>query len=160
MDILRQHFRIIHHQDLLADPAAHGPKIQVLFIWLQLPKATPELLALLPALKVIASGGAGYDHLDLPYLTRSGVRVANTPGVVSECTADMAMGLLLASARNIVEGQSTRSNGAMKTDDDVVAFHFPSEQLTLACVVGGSLCRHIDLSVQWHVSVLAILRSA
>ncbi|XP_051926146.1 glyoxylate/hydroxypyruvate reductase B isoform X2 [Hippocampus zosterae] len=103
-DVLRRHFRIVLLRDLLADPATHGPKIQVLFMWLQLPKATPELLALLPELRVIASGAAGYDHLDLPYLTRLGVRVANTPGVVSECTADMAMGLLLASARNIVQG--------------------------------------------------------
>ncbi|XP_057684078.1 probable 2-ketogluconate reductase isoform X2 [Corythoichthys intestinalis] len=104
IDILRQHFQIVNHRDFLKDPGLYGPKIQVLFSWIQRPKATPALLKSLPALKVVASGGAGYDHLDLPNITRLGVRVANTPGVVSDSTADMAMALLLASARNIVEG--------------------------------------------------------
>ncbi|XP_077405500.1 putative 2-ketogluconate reductase isoform X3 [Vanacampus margaritifer] len=103
-DILRQHFQIVQHQDFLNNPGVYGPKIQVLFSWFKLPATTPALLSSLPALKVIASGGAGYDHLDLPYIASLGLRVANTPGVVSDCTADMAMALLLASARNIVEG--------------------------------------------------------
>ncbi|XP_054620109.1 putative 2-hydroxyacid dehydrogenase SAUSA300_2254 isoform X2 [Dunckerocampus dactyliophorus] len=104
MDLLRQHFQLVLHQDFLRDPQLHGPKIQVLFQWLCAPQATPALLSSLPALKLIASGGADYDHLDLPYVTSLGLKVANTPGVVSDCTADMAMGLLLASARTIVEG--------------------------------------------------------
>ncbi|XP_061616719.1 probable 2-ketogluconate reductase [Phyllopteryx taeniolatus] len=104
MDILRQHFSVVHHQDFLNDPGLHGPKIQALFQWMKLPEPTPALLGSLPALKVIASGGAGFDHLDLPYIARLGLKVANTPWVVSDSTADMAMGLLLASARNIVEG--------------------------------------------------------
>ncbi|XP_077362260.1 putative 2-ketogluconate reductase isoform X2 [Festucalex cinctus] len=104
MDILRQHFSIVQHQDFLNNPGVYGPKIQALFNWWNVPKATPVLLSSLPALKVIASGGAGYDHLDLPCIASWGVRVSNTPGVVSDCTADMAMALLLASARNIVEG--------------------------------------------------------
>ncbi|XP_061674778.1 probable 2-ketogluconate reductase isoform X2 [Syngnathoides biaculeatus] len=104
MDILRQNFRIVNHMDFLKDPGLYGPKIQALMMWMALPEPTPALLASLPALKVIASGGAGYDHLDVGYLTRTGLKVANTPGVVSDCTADMAMALLLGSARDIVEG--------------------------------------------------------
>ncbi|KAM9776582.1 putative 2-ketogluconate reductase isoform 2-T2 [Syngnathus typhle] len=104
LDKFRQHFRLVLYQDFLKDPGAHGPTIQVLFIWACTPQVTPVLLSSLPALQVIASAGVGYDHLDLPYIARLGVKVANTPGVVSDCTADMAMALLLASARNIVEG--------------------------------------------------------
>ncbi|XP_061754324.1 probable 2-ketogluconate reductase isoform X1 [Nerophis ophidion] len=104
VDLLSKHFRLIPYRDFLRDSRKHGHKIQVMFMWNQDPQATPALLSSLPALKLIANGGAGTDHLDLPYITSRGVKVSNTPGVVSDCTADMAMGLLLASARSIVEG--------------------------------------------------------
>uniref|UniRef100_A0A667XAC7 Glyoxylate reductase/hydroxypyruvate reductase n=1 Tax=Myripristis murdjan TaxID=586833 RepID=A0A667XAC7_9TELE len=67
----------------------------------QSPAAEPSLLRLLPSLKVIASGGVGIDHLDLLFIASLGVKVTNTPGVVSDATADIGMGLLLASARKI-----------------------------------------------------------
>lgn len=104
-DILTQHFQIICHSDFLQNPELHGSKIQVLFMWKYCPAAEPSLLRLLPSLKLVASGGVGTDHLDVPFINSLGVKVANTPGVVTNATADMAMGLLLASARNILEGE-------------------------------------------------------
>nr|XP_046274281.1 probable 2-ketogluconate reductase isoform X2 [Scatophagus argus]XP_046274282.1 probable 2-ketogluconate reductase isoform X2 [Scatophagus argus]XP_046274283.1 probable 2-ketogluconate reductase isoform X2 [Scatophagus argus] len=103
-DILKQHFQLICHKDFLQNPQLHGPKIQVVFVWNLCPAAEPSLLSLLPSLKVVANGGVGIDHLDVPYITSLGVKVTNTPGVVSDATADIALGLLLASARKIVEG--------------------------------------------------------
>ncbi|KAM9838535.1 putative 2-ketogluconate reductase [Aulostomus maculatus] len=103
-DIIKQHFRIICHRDFLQNPQLHGPKIQAVFVWQNLPETEPSLLSLLPALKVVSNGGVGIDHLDVRYINSLGVKVTNTPGVVSDATADMAMGLLLASARKIVEG--------------------------------------------------------
>uniref|UniRef100_A0A3Q3XJG4 Glyoxylate reductase/hydroxypyruvate reductase n=1 Tax=Mola mola TaxID=94237 RepID=A0A3Q3XJG4_MOLML len=103
IDIVEQHFQIVCLKDFLQNPQLHGPKIQAMFQWYALPAAEPSLLHLLPSLKVIANGGVGIDHLDVPYLNSLGVKVANTPGVVSDATADIALGLLLASARNIVE---------------------------------------------------------
>lgn len=103
-DVLEQHFQIICHKDFLKNPQLHGPKIQVLFLWNAIPTPEPSLLSLLPSLKVVANGGAGVDHLDVPYINSLGVKVTNTPGVVSDATADIAMALLLASARRILEG--------------------------------------------------------
>lgn len=103
-DIMTQHFQIISHRDFLQNPQLHAPKIQAMFVWNACPAAKPSLLTSLPALKVVANGGVGIDHLDVPYITSLGVKVTNTPGVVSDATADIAMGLLLASARKIVEG--------------------------------------------------------
>ncbi|XP_059205079.1 probable 2-ketogluconate reductase isoform X2 [Centropristis striata] len=103
-DIIKQHFQIIRQQDFLQNPQLHGPKIQAVFVWDALPVTEPSLLSLLPSLKVVANGGVGIDHLDVPYISSLGVKVTNTPGVVSNATADMAMGLLLASARKILEG--------------------------------------------------------
>ncbi|KAM7373245.1 hypothetical protein PAMP_008112 [Pampus punctatissimus] len=103
-DIMKQHFQIICHRDFLQNPSLHGPKIQAVFVWNTRPAIKPSLLTLLPALKVVANGGVGIDHLDVPYISSLGVKVTNTPGVVSDATADIALGLLLASARKIVEG--------------------------------------------------------
>lgn len=104
-EILRQHFQLICHKDFLKNPQLHGPKIQVLFQWNTLPAAEPALFSLLPSLKVVSNGGVGIDHIDVPFVNSVGVKVTNTPGVVSSATADMGMGLLLASARKIVEGE-------------------------------------------------------
>ena len=57
-----------------------------------------------PRLKLIASFGTGVDHIDLAAARRRGISVTNTPGVLTEDTADMTMALILAVPRRIVEG--------------------------------------------------------
>nr|XP_020453053.1 uncharacterized protein LOC109958616 isoform X1 [Monopterus albus] len=109
-DIMNQHFQIICFREFLKSPLLHGPKIQVMFVWNGFPAVEPSLLSSLPSLKVVANGGVGIDHLDVRYITSLGVKVTNTPSVVSDATADIAMGLLLASARRIVEGHQTAVN--------------------------------------------------
>ena len=54
-------------------------------------------------LKVVATVAAGYDNVDVPAATRRGVVVTNTPGVVTESTADLAWGLLFGIGRRIPE---------------------------------------------------------
>ncbi|NDK35464.1 2-hydroxyacid dehydrogenase [Rhodovulum sulfidophilum] len=55
-------------------------------------------------LKLIANFGAGVDHLDVQTARQRGILVSNTPGVVTEDTADMTMALMLAVTRRIPEG--------------------------------------------------------
>jgi glyoxylate reductase len=62
------------------------------------------VLELLPALRVVANFGAGYDLVDVEAARRRGVVVTNTPGVTSAATADLAMALLLAVRRRVVAG--------------------------------------------------------
>ena len=57
-----------------------------------------------PQLKMIANFGAGVDHIDVAEAVGRGLIVTNTPGVLTEDTADMTLGLILAAARRIVEG--------------------------------------------------------
>ncbi|OWU84488.1 2-hydroxyacid dehydrogenase [Oceanicola sp. 22II-s10i] len=57
-----------------------------------------------PQLKLIANYGAGVDHIDVATCRQRGILVSNTPGVVTEDTADMAMALILAVTRRIPEG--------------------------------------------------------
>ena len=57
-----------------------------------------------PQLKLIANFGVGVDHIDVAAANARGVIVTNTPGVLTEDTADLTMGLILAAARRVVEG--------------------------------------------------------
>lgn len=54
-------------------------------------------------LKIVATRAVGYDNIDVGTATRYGIAVTNTPGVLTEATADCAFGLLIAIARRIVE---------------------------------------------------------
>ncbi|WP_295535922.1 D-glycerate dehydrogenase [uncultured Thioclava sp.] len=62
-------------------------------------------------LKLIANYGAGVDHIDVSSARQRGVLVANTPGVVTEDTADMTMALILAVTRRIPEGLAHMQSG-------------------------------------------------
>lgn len=61
-----------------------------------------EWLDLMPDLQVVSSFGVGYDTIDAQELKRRGIQLGNTPDVLNDCVADMAICLLLASARRLV----------------------------------------------------------
>lgn len=61
--------------------------------------------------KMIGSYGVGYNHLDLDAAKAAGLTVSNTPEVLTDCTADIAMGLLISAARRIGEGERHLRNG-------------------------------------------------
>jgi glyoxylate reductase len=63
-----------------------------------------EVLDQAPALKVIANYGVGFEHIDVEAATRRGIVVTNTPGVLTDSTADLTLALILATARRVVEG--------------------------------------------------------
>ncbi|XP_029918817.1 uncharacterized protein LOC115367286 [Myripristis murdjan] len=127
-DLLKQHFHTISYREFLQNPALHAPKIQAIFMLAQSPAAEPSLLRSLPSLKVIANGGVGINHLDLLFIGSLGVKVTNTPGVVSDATADIGMGLLLASARKIHQHMNQGINEA-----------HPLER-----AVGATYCENMD----------------
>ena len=62
------------------------------------------ILAAGAQLKLIANFGVGIDHIDVATAHEKGIFVTNTPGVLTEDTADLTMGLILAAARRVVEG--------------------------------------------------------
>jgi glyoxylate reductase len=70
------------------------------------------VLDALPRLRHLASYGVGVNHIDLEACRRRGLLVTNTPGVVTEATAEHAVALLLAAARRVAEGDRlVRSGG-------------------------------------------------
>jgi glyoxylate reductase len=74
-----------------------------------------EFLDAAPRCRVVANMAVGYDNVDVPALTERGVLLTNTPGVLTETTADLAWALLMAAGRRIVEGQKLIEAGQWKS---------------------------------------------
>ena len=64
-----------------------------------------------PQLRLVASFGTGVDHIDLKTARQRGITVTNTPGVLTEDTADMTMALILAVPRRVAEGERLIRSG-------------------------------------------------
>jgi lactate dehydrogenase-like 2-hydroxyacid dehydrogenase len=99
---LRQHFAL-HDRLHESDPAAFAkiaPKIRAIAASGE-SKVTAELMAKLPALEIISVFGVGYDGIDTQAAKARGVMVTHTPNVLNDDVADLAMGLMLAAARQL-----------------------------------------------------------
>lgn len=73
------------------------------------------LLDVAPRLKVVSNYAVGFNNIDVPAATERGIAVGNTPGVLTDATADMAFALLISAARRIVESQKYAESGHWKT---------------------------------------------
>ena len=73
------------------------------------------LLDAAPRLRIVSNMAVGYDNIDLKAASARGVLVSNTPGVLTETTADFAFALLLAAARRVVEGDRLARGGGWRT---------------------------------------------
>jgi hydroxypyruvate reductase len=82
------------------DLSQNGPSVRGV-ITSAIAGCSDELLEQLPNLEVIVSFGVGVDRIDLTRTRERGIVVTNTPGVLEDCVADMALGLLLAVSRRI-----------------------------------------------------------
>ncbi len=67
---------------------------------------TRRVLASNPNLRMVANYAVGYNNVDVEAARELGVRVTNTPGVLTEATADLTMALILAVTRRIIEGDA------------------------------------------------------
>ena len=72
-------------------------------------------LDLFPALRLVANFGVGYDRIDVAACRARGVAVTNTPGVLDDATADLAVALMLAARRRVVEGDALVRAGRWAT---------------------------------------------
>ena len=66
-------------------------------------RLTAEMIASAKNLEIVATISVGYDAYDVADLTRRNIMLANTPGVLTETTADMVFTLILSTARRVVE---------------------------------------------------------
>jgi glyoxylate reductase len=78
-------------------------------------KIDAELLDGAPRLKVVSNFAVGFNNIDVKSCTERGICVGNTPGVLTDATADMAFCLLIAAARRVVEGHQYTLAGKWRT---------------------------------------------
>ncbi len=78
-------------------------------------KVDEEFLQAAKNLKIVANMAVGYDNIDVDACTRHGVMVTNTPGVLTETTADLAFALLMATARRLPESDRFLRSGKWVT---------------------------------------------
>ncbi len=100
---LAQHFDVIqlwNEQDPDAVIAARRDEIVALVTSAMTPTSA-ALIDKLPNLRAICSHGVGYDAIDVKHAQQKGIQVSNTPDVLNDCVADLALGLLLATARKL-----------------------------------------------------------
>ena len=73
-----------------------------------------EVIDSAPKLKVIGNYAVGYNNIDVDYAKKKGIIVVNTPGVLTDATADLAFALILAATRRVVEGDKFVREGKFK----------------------------------------------
>ena len=91
------------------------------------------------ALKVIAEFGVGYDNIDLAAASERGIAVGNTPGILSETTADLTFALMLSAARRIAEGDRFARGGSWKWFDPLYLLGADIHHATLGIIGFGRI---------------------
>jgi len=102
-------------------------------------KVDGELMDAAPKLKVVSNMAVGYDNIDVPAATKRGIIVGNTPGVLTETTADFTFALLLAAARRVVEAAAYTRRGDWKTWGPMILLGHDVHHATLGIVGCGRI---------------------
>lgn len=103
--------RIFSRDELLANAAGHDG-----IVCCASEKFTPDVIAELPdSVRIVATFSVGYEHIDVPAAAARGLTVTNTPDVLTDATADIAMLCLLGAARRGAEGDRLVRAGAWKS---------------------------------------------
>ena len=99
----------------------------------------------------------GFDNIDVPAATARGILAGNTPGVLTETTADFAFALLMASARRIVEGADYVRAGRWKTWGPMLLMGADIHHATLGLVGAGTHRRRDGQARRWLRYACALL---
>ena len=113
MEALRGAFRV-HDRTHQEDPAAFAaiaPRIRAIAASGE-SKVPRELIAQLPALEIVSVFGVGYDGIDVAAARERGIAVTHTPNVLNDEVADLAMALVLAVSRRLIEADRYVRTGA------------------------------------------------
>jgi glyoxylate reductase len=107
-----------------------------------------ELIAGAPRLRAISNYAVGVDNVDLAAATARGIPVGNTPGVLTESTADLALALMLAAGRRLVEGDAFVRRGEWQTWDPQLLLGRDLHGATVGIVglgrIGQAVARRVE----------------
>lgn len=123
-------------------------------------KVDASVMEAAPRLKVVSNMAVGYENIDVAAATSRGIVVGNTPGVLTETTADFAFALLLAAARRVVEGDTYTRKGQWKTWGPMILLGHDVHHATMGIVgfghIGTAMAKRgkgFDMQVLYHDQV-------
>ena len=112
---------VLHHFEKTHDLERLTPdtvaKLRGMAVTYHTVAANRESLARFPKLEIVASFGVGYDHVDAAYAREHNIMVTNTPDVLTEEVADVAMGLLISTLREFVKADRYVRSGLWQTQN-------------------------------------------
>jgi lactate dehydrogenase-like 2-hydroxyacid dehydrogenase len=112
---------VVHTAETRADLERLTPetvaKLRGMAVTYHTVNAGKEALAQFPKLEIVASFGVGYDHVDAAYARDHNIMVTNTPDVLTEEVADVAMGLLISTLREFVKADRYVRSGLWQTQN-------------------------------------------
>jgi lactate dehydrogenase-like 2-hydroxyacid dehydrogenase len=117
--------------------------------------ASGAVLAALPALRVIASFGVGYERIDVDAARRRGVAVSTTPDVLTDCVADLALGALVAVSRGLVAADRFVRRGGWSGARFPLTTRVSGKRLGIVGLgrIGRAVARRaagFDLAIRYH----------
>ncbi len=111
-------------------------------------------------LKVISNYAVGYDNIDVEAATERGIAVTNTPGVLTEATAEIAWALMMAVARNVIQGDEFVREDGFKGWDPTLMIGHELHEKTLGIVGMGNIGSKVaDISQSFEMDVIYYNRS-
>ena len=154
MEALQRDYTV-HDRIHLSDPAAlaaAAPRIRAVVANGEA-KVPRELIAQLPALEVITVFGVGYDGVDVKAAHERGVPVTNTPDVLNDDVADLAIGLLLSVARRIPQADRFVREGQWPTGPIALARKVSGGRLGVVGMgrIGQAIAKRAD-AFGMHIS--------
>lgn len=116
-----------------------------------------EVLDAAKKAKVIANYAVGYNNIDVAYATKKGIAVTNTPGVLTDATADLAWVLLFAVARRVVEGDRFTREGRFEGWQPMLFLGQDVSHTTLGIIGAGRIgsnfakkAKAFDMKILYH----------
>jgi glyoxylate reductase len=120
-----------------------------------------ELFDAAPKLRVVSNMAVGVNNIDIPAASARGIAIGNTPGVLTESTADLTVALLLAVARKVVESHLDAQNGHWKTWEPLGYLGLDLVGKTVGIVglgrIGSAVARRLHRG--WDMNVIYTSRS-
>ncbi|MCP5112384.1 MAG: D-glycerate dehydrogenase [bacterium] len=117
VDFIRQHLEVDYEstdEGLTAEQLRERIRGKQAVVSQLTDKFSRQVIAGLEGVRIISNVAVGFDNVDVPAATEAGILVSNTPDVLTETTADLALGLMMAAARRIVEGHQFVHSGEWK----------------------------------------------
>jgi hydroxypyruvate reductase len=148
---LEQHFKV--HRVLSAELPPETKNSRALIAGNS--GASAHLMAQLPKLEIVSTVGVGYNHVDVAYAAKHGIIVTNTPDVLSDDVADLAIVLILMTSRKLLIGDRLIRAGGWKTKDPIFSTSVTGKRVGILGLgrIGNAIATRataMKMSVSYH----------